>query len=91
MLAGHRVATVERTHPDCKDQVEGLFVGLQSEVLHRDLPDAQAAGGDLGGGVVPRLDDRLRRPVDGQDVARGQPGGYGSCRRGRTTSDLQDP
>src|SRR5215210_7004199 len=86
-LTGFRVAPV---YADGEDQIEGLLAWLEHEALHGCLPDAHPAGGDLGGGILLGLGDRLGRPVDGQDVAGDQPSGYRSCCPTRTATDLED-
>ena len=91
LVTGFRVAPVQRPDADGEDQVEGLLVRQQREVLDSDLPDAHPAGGDLGGGMASRLADRLRGPVDGQDVAGDQPSGNRSRGGSRTAADLENP
>jgi len=90
LLACPRVATVESTDPHGEDDVEGLFAGLQSEVLRRDLANAHPSCGDLLGRLSLRLGDRPGRSIDGEDVARDEASCHGSRGGTRTAPDLED-
>jgi hypothetical protein len=83
------VTTVKRTNADGEDEVVRRFVGLQGEVLGRDLADVHAARDDLVGRRGPGLGDGSGGSVDGQHVPGGESGCYSSGRRPRSAPDLE--
>jgi hypothetical protein len=83
------VTTVERTNADGEDQVVGRFVGLQREVLGRDLADFHAARGDLVGRRGSGLGDGSGGSVDGQHVPGDESSCYSAGRRPRSAPDLE--
>jgi hypothetical protein len=83
------VTTVKRTNADGEDEVVRRFVGLQGEVLGRDLADVHAARGDLVGRGGSGLGDGSGGSVDGQHVPGDESGCYSSGRRPRSAPDLE--
>lgn len=89
LLSRLRVTTVKRPDADGEDEVVRRFVGLEGEVLGRDLADLHAARGDLVGRGGSGLGDGSGGSVDGQHVSGDESGCYGSGRRPRSAPDLE--
>lgn len=85
-----RVTTIQGTDPDGEREVEGLLVRPKSEVLHGHVADAHASRANLLGRVGLRLSNRLRRSIDGEDVAVYETRGHRPRRRAGAAPDLQD-